>query len=693
MKSVILITILTFILVTERGYAQNPEATDSISHRLQEIVVTAKQPATRLVGTTLVTTIPGSDLADLGTALDVLAQLPMIKVTDNSVSVIGKSDIEILIDGRPMRDGEELQQILSSNLRKVELLMAPGAAYESSTGAVLKITTRRKFMRGLSLTDQFQLQRRRKWSVMDYISLSYRFGDWEVFANGTVNRNNSLAKGTTTNTLVYNGKETVVGSSQYNSYPTTTGVIKGGFNYSHGPQSFGAYYRFNPERGDFNNAGSEWMNHNAPVLRDICKRIRAYSHSASLYYENTFAGKYLLHFDGDFRQSDQNNNVATTYPQSENPGVNSTDCRESTLWAGKLYLNFPLWKGDFTVGTQNSYTRTSLDYRMLSSSVSEYIPSSLTDARQTSAALFASWSRMLGKFSLSAGARYEYVDYDFRADGKRVEDVSRRDHLLTPDLSVGYSFNEESQVSLSCKMTTVRPPYSQLTGSLNYTGLHEIEGGNPALRDEKMHDIQFFSRWKGFMLQADFTRALDTYAFVKQVYPASNLQLLMSPVNIDLSALSLYLVWSEPIRRWTPDITVGMYRQWLTLDNVRYNKPIFSYYFNNTISLPCGWLITANINGQTKGDMHTNRFGAAYFTMDASVGKTFLNKSLTVKLSASDIFNTANNDWSMNTFGVFVDKRQSYDRRGIALNVTYSFQPRRSKYKGSSAAEEELKRL
>ena len=79
--------------------------------------------------------------------------------------------------------------------------------------------------------------------------------------------------------------------------------------------------------------------------------------------------------------------------------------------------------------------------------------------------------------------------------------------------------------------------------------------------------------------------------------------------------------------------------------------------------------------------------------MDASVGKTFLNKSLTVKLSASDIFNTANNDWSMNTFGVFVDKRQSYDRRGIALNVTYSFQPRRSKYKGSSAAEEELKRL
>lgn len=693
MKSKTLISILTVFLITESGYAKNQEATDSLTLELQEVIITAKQPATKLVGSTLVSTIQGTNLADLGTALDVLAQLPMIKVEDNAVSVIGKNNIEIYIDGRPMRDENELQQLLSSNLKKVELLMAPGAAYESTSGAVLKITTRKNFVQGLSLTDQFQLQRRRKWSVMDYLGLSYRLRDWELFVNGTINRNNSLAKGTTTNTLLFAGKETVVGSSQHNSFPTTTGVIKGGFNYSHGAQSFGAYYRYNPERGDFNNIGSEWMNNSAPILRDIDKRIRAHSHLVSLYYENTFADKFLLHFDGDFRQSRENNDVATTYPESANPEVNSTDRRKSTLWAGKLYLNFPLWNGDFTVGTQDSYTHTSLDYRMLNTSVSEYIPSSMTDARQTSAALFASWSRMFGKFSLSAGARYEYVDYDFKVDGKLSEEVSRRDHLLTPDVSVGYSFNEESQISLSYKMATVKPPYSQLTGSLNYVGLHQIEGGNPALHDERMHDIQLFGMWKGFMLQADYTRALDTYAYVKQLYPADNLQLIMHPVNIDVSALSLYLVWSKPVRRWTPNVTVGMYRQWLQLDNHSYDKPIFSYNFDNTFSFPHGWTITANISGSSQGDMHTNRFGASWFTMDASVGKTFLNKSLTLKLSATDIFNTANNDWTMNTYGVFVDKRQSYDRRGVALNIIYNFQPRKSKYKGSSAAEEEMKRL
>ncbi len=408
MNTKVLIAIMSVLLAIEIGRAQNLEMTDSLTRELQEVIVTSRQPATKLVGTTLVSIIPGTNLADIGNALDVLAQLPMINVQDNTVSITGKSNVEIYIDGRPMRDDLELQQILSTNLKKVELLMAPGSAYESTTGAVLKITTRRNFVKGLSLTDQFLLECRRKWSVMDYLALSYRVGSWELFANGTIRHYNSLIKGTTTNTLVYNWEETVVGSSQNISSPTTTGVIKGGFNYSQGAQSFGAYYRYNPERGDFNNSGSECLDNNPAFSSVIDKRIRAHSHLVSLYYENTFADKYLLHFDGDFRRSNESNNVATTYPETATPAVNSTDERESTLWAGKLYMNFPLWNGEFTVGTQDSYTQTSLDYRMLNTDVSEYIPSSFTDARQTSAALFASWSRMFGKFSLSAGARYEY---------------------------------------------------------------------------------------------------------------------------------------------------------------------------------------------------------------------------------------------------------------------------------------------
>ena len=192
-------------------YASEPEIGDSLSNRLQEIVVVAKQPATKLVGSTLVSTIAGSSLQNLGTAIDVLAQLPMLKVADGEVSVVGRGTPEIFINGRPMQSGDELLQLASDNMKKVELEMAPGAAYASDTRAVLKITTRRNFIKGLSVLERAEVQMRRKWSVNDLLDVNYRAGDWDMFASATAALNNSLIEGATVNTLVYQGKETEIG--------------------------------------------------------------------------------------------------------------------------------------------------------------------------------------------------------------------------------------------------------------------------------------------------------------------------------------------------------------------------------------------------------------------------------------------------------------------------------------------------
>lgn len=571
--------------------------------------------------------------------------------------------------------------------------MAPGALYSSDTKAVLKITTRRNFVEGLSLTERAELTARRKLSGDDLLDINYRAGKMDFFATGTVAGNNSLIKGSTVNKLEYGGAETIVGSSQRNTYPSLNAAMKAGFNYAGAADSFGAYYRFNPEHGSFKNIGAEWLNDESPLERDISRKTHSRSHLVSAYYDRAFSEGCNLHFDGNFRNSFSKDSRMTSYPQMEASDVDSKDKRKSSLWAGKLYLSFPAWNGDFVVGTQDSYTRTSLDYLMLNPQVGEYIPSSFTDARQLSAAMFASWSRQFSNLSLSVGLRYEYVDYLFKVDGEKDNEVSRTHNLLTPDISLGWNFNERAQLSLSYRVATVKPPYSQLTGSLMYVGRHEIEGGNPMLRDETMHDVQLFGMWNDFILQADYTRSLDTYGFVKRIYPASSLQLLMQPVNIDVSALNLYFVWSRNIGVWSPNFTLGLYKQWLELGGTKLDKPIYSYYFENLVTLPKSFLLTVNIHGQSQGDMHTNRFGTTWCSMDASVSKSFFDKALQIKLSATDILNTLNNDWTMDTYGVKVLKRQSYDRRGVSLSVTYRFQPRPSKYKGKNASDAEMNRL
>lgn len=674
-------------------HSQGPMPTDSLIRELQEVVVKAKQPATKLVGSSLVSTIAGSSLQNAGNALDVLQQLPMLSVEDNAVSVTGKGAPVIYIDGRPMRDGSELRQLQSSNIRNVELILAPGAQYASTTNAVLKITTRRNFVQGLSISNEVETRIRRKWSVNDMLDFSYHSGKWELFGTGYYDHDNSLIKGSTTNRLTYEGKPTEIGTTFNSIFPENSALGKLGFNFSEGNQSFGAYYRFMYSHTNPLNTGTEWMDSETPLSRRISGEGNTRNHLVSLYYDNTFAERYHFHFDGNYRGANNDKTNDTSYDDNRRQSINSTQNQNSTLWAGKAYLDFPFAGGDLTVGTQDSYTRTKLDYRMLNQTVGTYIPSSLTDAKQTSLAAFISWARQFGNFSLSAGLRYEYVDYLFTVDGKKDTDVSRTDNFLTPDISLGYFFNENSMINLSYRMATVKPPYSQLTGGLTYAGEHEIEGGNPMLRDEKMHNLQLFGQWKDFMLQVDYIRSLDTYAFVKQVYPAQTLQMLLHPVNVNVSELSTYLIWSHPVRRWQPEVTLGMSKPWMKLGRNRYDKPIYSYSFQNSISLPGSFYISANMRGQSCGDMHTNRFAASWFVMDMSVRKTFLNKALAIKLTATDIFNTRNNDWSMDTYGILMNKYQSYDRRGITLSVQYQFQPKKSKYKGKAASEAEMNRL
>ena len=676
------------------AFGQQNEPADSLVHELNEIVVTAEQQVTRLVGTLLVSTIAGSPLADLGSALDVLGQLPMLKTDGDGVTVIGRGAPEIYVDGRPISDLSDLRILTSRNLRNVELIMAPGAEYDAATGAVLKITTRRNFIRGLSADNETEVKRGRRWSANDYLNLRYFMpGGWEVFGQGIYTHYATAMHGRTVNSLIYDGRPAEVGATQNTAMTANNYGFKGGFNRQAGEGGFGAYYRMLHEHGNFGNTGTEWLDAEAAVGRVITRGISALNHYAQAYYDNTFGGKYHLHFDGTAIVKNSDSDNMTSYPGGAHGDVPSRQKRHSGLYGGKLTLDFPLGPGRLVAGTEDSYTATRLDYRMLSQSVGQYIPSSLSQTAQTTLGAFGSYSARFGHWNVTAGLRYEYKDFAYTLDGVRDSALSRRDNFLTPDISFGYEWDNGASVSVSYRSITEQPSYSQLTDGLSYTGMHEIEGGNPALRDGRSHRVQLFGMWRDFLFQATFMRSDDTYGFVKRVYPADDLQLIFQPVNLDVSAAWFYLVWERPVGRWTPSITLSSNPQWLTLDGQKYDRPIWGYYFDNTFSLPHGWLATVNVYGRSAGNIHTQLFERQWFVMDMSVKKMFLDKTLSVKLSANNIFNTTSNGWRLQTYDVDMRKEQSYDDRSVALTVSYSFQPRKSGYRGQGAAESEADRL
>lgn len=80
---------------------------------------------------------------------------------------------------------------------------------------------------------------------------------------------------------------------------------------------------------------------------------------ASVYYDISFKNGSSLHFDGNYLHTwyDDDNLTQALYANSADDAiVPSATKMSSSLWAGKLYYEFPLWTGKLNVGTEDSYT-------------------------------------------------------------------------------------------------------------------------------------------------------------------------------------------------------------------------------------------------------------------------------------------------------------------------------------------------
>lgn len=98
---------------------------------LSEVTVTSTKPATRIEGDALMTTIRGTVLENAGTAKDVLGYIPGIINNFGSIEVIGKGSPTFYINGRKIRNSNEIDILKSEKIKRVELVTNPGARYDS----------------------------------------------------------------------------------------------------------------------------------------------------------------------------------------------------------------------------------------------------------------------------------------------------------------------------------------------------------------------------------------------------------------------------------------------------------------------------------------------------------------------------------------------------------------------------------
>lgn len=146
------------------------------THRLGAVTVKADLPKMRLKGDAMVTTVAGSVLEKSGTGNDLLDKIPGISAEEGTVNVFGRGTAEIYINGRKVRSSSELEQLSSDNVKSVEVVRNPGARYNASVKAVVRIITKKSQGEGFGFDNRLVTRNRRTygWSVYDQFNFNYR---------------------------------------------------------------------------------------------------------------------------------------------------------------------------------------------------------------------------------------------------------------------------------------------------------------------------------------------------------------------------------------------------------------------------------------------------------------------------------------------------------------------------------------
>ena len=671
---------------------------ESTTVMLGEVVVKSNRPVTAIKGDALVTTVAGSQLEHAGTANDVLARVPMVLGRDGNFEVFGKGSPAIYVNGREVRDINELAQINSADIRNVEVVTNPGAKYDATVKSVIRIRTKRPHGEGFSGNLRESATFQKYIRNIDQANLKYRTGGLEIFANfgyltGKFQSDQRVLM-TTHSSSQWEEMFCQTGSMRTNDFFGKIGVSCL-FNDNH---SIGAYYYNGITKQKSHHTGttsifSDGQLFDKFTLRRSAENKTLPSHYANLYY-NGQVGKLGIDFNADYLWSKTQNPVTSEElsEMQENSFITSLGVSRSRMLAEKFVLNYSILKGAIEFGEEYTASRFSSVY----STDAEIVNNANSRVDENNIAAFLELSQSFGNLNVGAGVRYEHVKFDYLENGQKNEDQSKAYNNVFPSLSLS-TMVKNVQLSLSYTYKTQRPNYSDLDGTIDYVNRFTLESGNPYLKPEKIHIVEFMGAWRQFFGQINYTYKKDPIMNTTHPYNDNGEIKLITLDNFPkIHALQAFVGCRFQVGIWQPVVNMGIMKQWLTIDYMgsqrKLNDPIGMIQFQNAIHLPGDIWMNVDLQWVSKGnEKNTHRGSSSY--MNAKLYKAFFNNSLGVSIEANDIFNKGNYDITMLSRDVSTYQLSENLSRAFVLILQYTFNSSRDRYRGQGAGSNEKNRF
>ena len=699
-----------FLRVSGIGYEQRnvslPFAGDTLllkseAKTMEGVTVTAQRPKMAIRNDALVTTIVGSSLAKAGSGNDVLKHIPLLTGKEGSYSVVGRGAAVIYINNRKITDATEIERLNSSDIKDVEVVTNPGARYDATVSAVIRIHTVRKVGDGFGFDVRTSAYYWENWDTYNQLNMYYRRNGLELTAGSAYELDNTYDNQTTTNEV------------QAANLWTNKWIKKAKYRNTHNNYTFSAAYEFSAKHSVgarfFTNLLVGANNGHGDFSTDVLKNNALYDHiesrtngtttaipnkSLSAYYVGK-VGKLNIDFNTDYYYGKETE-LRTTTEQSgnyDNRMVTSAGTHANKFFATKLVLSHPLFGGSLSVGNENTFTNHEQSY----TNQEGIVANAASTIKERNNAFFFEYSRLTPIGQLMAGLRYEHVNSDYYDQGVYSTEHSRTYNQWFPSLTFATKIKKVGlQLSYSAK--TSRPSYRQLGTNVEYMNRFTRQSGNPTLKPATLHNISLVSNWDIFTFVANYTQTHNKIMYWNEQEGVNeNITTLRYRNFKNLPVLTLSLTAAPRIGVWSPQLILFCQKQWFDIERLGskfdLSKPIWGILWNNTFDFKDNWIAETRLKVTSKGIAENTELTRTTCAFNFSVRKAFLNDRLSVTVGVNDLFNRTANHVILYTNNFKTSVNQEYDSRQAYVTLRYKFNTARSKYKGTGAGQSERKRF
>ena len=662
------------------------------------VVVKGDRPQYKMLSGGMEVAVEHTLLSKMANTFDVLNLLPRVSVNGQKISVFGKGTPIVYINNKRVNDNNEIVNITPNNIKSISVITSPGAEYDAEVESVIRIRTKERRANGFSLrADAFG--KYNKWmSDYELISARYQTKKFEI-ANSIWTKRYHIGEDNHLNTDI-NLPDKHYHNDQHSNSDTKhrflSEYLSADYSLNDSNSIGGSYRYYGMLNGRTKGSSQQDVFLNGVAQGSIEQNEAAKPHLGSHEAEIYYVGKIRqvgIDFNATYytvndRRSDES---IESSKELGNQEVHSSNRQNSDMWAGKLVVKIPLWKGNMSVGTELSKT----DSHGTFLNEEQLVPSTETDIHERNVASFAQYELPLSKWTIGLGMRYENIIRDYFSGGVKQDDVSKRYSNLFPNLSISWNKgNWFWQLNVNEKIH--RPSYRQLGNFMQFDNRFLYEGGNPTLQPEKVFNAETMIMYKWLNISIGYKYLKDVMVWTKYVYPGKEFAY-TTVLNFDRNQLLYASVNVSPkFGIFRPKWKFNYSQQFF--DTKKYgaskalSKPLLSCSLNNNFALSETMNAAIWLNAST-----THADGFLMMKSDYSVNlqfdKSFANRTWIIYLSADDIFKTAKERWTMYGLGAGTIKDCYNYTRNISLQITYNFNTKRSKYKGTGAGNEEKSRL